>query len=53
MLRKVNPDMKETAIPVELVTCSGIGLDPHISPAAAKYQVTRIAKANNMSALKR
>lgn len=49
MLRKANPDMKETAIPVELVTCSGIGLDPHISPAAAKYQMTRLAKANNMS----
>ena len=49
MLRKANPDMEETAIPVELVTCSGSGLDPHISPAAAKYQVTRIAKANNMS----
>lgn len=49
MLRKANPDMEETAIPVELVTCSGSGLDPHLSPAAAKYQVTRIAKANNMS----
>ena len=49
MLRKANPDMEETAIPVELVTWSGSGLDPHISPAAAKYQVTRIAKANNMS----
>ena len=49
MLRKANPDMEETAIPVELVTCSGSGLDPHLSPAAAKYQVTRIAKTNNMS----
>lgn len=49
MLRKANPDMEETAIPVELVTCSGSGLDPHISPAAAKYQLTRIAKANSMS----
>ena len=49
MLRKVNPDMEETAIPAELVTCSGSGLDPHISTAAAKYQMTRIAKANNMS----
>ena len=49
MLRKANPDMEETAIPVELVTCSGSGLDPHISPAAAEYQVARIAKANNMT----
>ena len=31
------------------MTCSGIGLEPHISPTAVKYQVTRIAKANNMS----
>ena len=41
--------MDETAIPVDLVTCSGSGLDPHISPAAAEYQVARIAKANNMT----
>ena len=31
-LREANPDMDETAIPVDLVTCSGSGLDPHISP---------------------
>lgn len=49
MLRKANPDMDETAIPVDLVTCSGSGLDPHISPAAAEYQVARIAKANDMA----
>ena len=48
-LRKANPDMDETAIPVDLVTCSGSGLDPHISPAAAEYQVARIAKANDMA----
>ena len=48
-LREANPDMNETAIPVDLVTCSGSGLDPHISPAAAEYQVARIAKANDMT----
>lgn len=49
MLRKANPHMDETAIPVDLVTCSGSGLDPHISPAAAEYQVERIAEANDMT----
>ena len=47
-LREANPDMDETAIPVDLVTCSGSGLDPHISPAA-EYHVARIAKANDMT----
>ena len=48
-LREANPDMDETAIPVDLVTSSGSGLGPHISPAAAEYQVARIAKANDMT----
>lgn len=48
-LREANPDTEKTAIPVDLVTCSGSGLDPHISPAAAEYQVARIAKANDMA----
>lgn len=48
-LRAANPDMDETAIPVDLVTCSGSGLDPHISPAAAEYQVARIAEARDIS----
>lgn len=49
MIKEANPDAKEEAIPVELVTGSGSGLDPHISPAAAEYQVPRLAKANNMT----
>lgn len=48
-LRAANPDMDETPVPVDLITCSGSGLDPHISPAAAEYQVARIARANGMT----
>lgn len=48
-LKEANPAMAEEAVPVDLVTCSGSGLDPEISPAAAEYQISRIASARSIS----
>lgn len=48
-LREADPG-NTAPIPVDLVTASASGLDPHISPAAAGYQVARVARLRNLDA---
>jgi K+-transporting ATPase ATPase C chain len=56
LVDRVNGDMQRlhaenpaAAVPVDLVTTSGSGLDPHISPAAAEFQIPRVARERHTS----
>lgn len=48
-IRAAHPERGDAPVPVDLLTVSGSGLDPHISPAAAEYQVPRLARTTGFT----
>ncbi len=48
-VQKLQAENPNSAVPIDLVTASGSGLDPEISPAAAEFQIPRVARERGMS----